>query len=361
MKQPRIFKDITSLTKNLSAPNYLVDELIELDTIGGLIGPSSVGKSFVAISMAAAVASGTDFADKAVQQGKVLYLAGEGLNGISRRFAGWMQHTGIQIPPASLYVSQKTVSMDALGASTVLAEVESADPDINLVIIDTLARHMVGDENSNRDMTEFISVIDKIRDEYNCAVLIVHHTGHSSERSHRARGASAFYAALDFELLLTGDKKGNGTIEGSKNKEAALYQKREFSLVSVDLNGLIQRNGEPVSTAVVDWGGFVQQGSSSKKTLENTAAYQSLKAALGSKGDPSQITLEDWRDYAYQNSNRSTTDSKRTEFNGFKNKLLKNGVVEEVDGFLKVLDAELAKLSATTKPSDQGPKLDAVN
>jgi RecA-family ATPase len=54
-----------------------------------LSAPHQIGKSFMAISMAASVATGTMFAQKAVQQGKVFYLAGEGLNGITRRFSGF--------------------------------------------------------------------------------------------------------------------------------------------------------------------------------------------------------------------------------------------------------------------------------
>jgi hypothetical protein len=360
MKNRPVFKDITNLTQNLSAPNYLIDELIELDAIGGLIGPSSVGKSFVAISMAAAVASGTDFAGKAVQQGKVLYLAGEGLNGISRRFAGWMQHTGAQIPKGYLHVSQTTIAMDEAGASALLTEVENI-PDINLVIIDTLARHMVGDENSNSDMNAFISAVDSIRDQHGCAVFIVHHTGHSSDKSNRARGASSFYAALDFEYLLKGNKKGNGTVEGTKNKEDVLYPKRAFSLVPVELNGLFQANGKPVTTAVVEWGDFVEQGANSSTEVESTPAYKSLKGALEAQDNYKQITSEGWREHVYKHSNRSTSGSKRTEFNSFKKKLLEGGVIESDGDDFKVITSALTKLSAAKELSDQGLESDAVH
>ncbi len=361
MRSPCAFKDITNLTQNLSAPNYLIDELIELDSIGGLIGPSSVGKSFVAICMAAAVASGTDFAGKAVQQGKVLYLAGEGLNGISRRFAGWMQHTGIQIPQGYLHVSQTTIAMDDIGASALLTAVENMHPDIKLVIIDTLARHMVGDENSNSDMNAFISAVDSIRDQHGCAVFIVHHTGHSSDKSNRARGASSFYAALDFEYLLKGNKKGNGTVEGTKNKEDVLYPKRAFSLLPVELNGLIQANGKPVTTAVVEWGDFVEHEAQPAKTIEHSPAYQCLKVALKTQDNYNQITLKDWRESAYKYSNRSTSASKRTEFNSFKKLLIGNGIIEIHGETIKVITSELTKLSVAKGQPDLGLESDAVH
>ena len=349
----RLFSDITDLTKNISAPDYLIDELIEMDTNGAIIGASAVGKSFVAISMAASVATGTMFAGKDVQQGAVLYLAGEGMNGITRRFAGWMKHTGIQIPQGSLHVSHRTIPLDPSGVSDLLAETEDMDQDIKLVVIDTLARHMTGEENSNRDMSTFIAEADKIREEHGCAVLIIHHTGHSSEKSNRARGASAFYASLDFEFLLKGNKKGIGTIEGTKNKEGTIYPKRGFSLVPVELDGITDTKGTPVTTAVVEWNDFCEDLSDADKVFEPSKAYLNLKNALIEHGDYNGISVENWRDCSYRNSDSTNKDSQRSEFNRHKKKLVQDDVIEINGEYCKVLDPELIKLGDLEETSEE--------
>jgi|TARA_B100000315_G_scaffold235377_1_gene250262 hypothetical protein len=349
-----LFSDITDLTKNISAPDYLIDELIEMDTNGAIIGASAVGKSFVAISMAASVATGTMFAGKDVQQGKVLYLAGEGMNGLTRRFAGWMKHTGIQIPKGSIHVSNKTIYMDDKGASTLLEETAGMEQGIiKLVVIDTLARHMTGEENSNRDMSAFIAEVDKIREEHGCVVLIVHHTGHSSDKSNRARGASAFYASLDFEFLLNGDKKGTGTIEGTKNKEGTIYPKRGFSLKPVELDGITNTKGGPVTTAVVEWNDFCEELSDTDKAKKHGKAYLNLKNALIEHDEYSGISIENWRDCSYRNSDRTNKDSKRSEFNNHKDKLVETGVIEINDDYCKVLDPELLKLGDLEETSEE--------
>jgi putative DNA primase/helicase len=348
-----LFSDITELTKDISAPDYLIDELIELDTIGAIIGASSVGKSFVAISMAASVATGTRFAEKDVQQGAVLYLAGEGMNGISRRFSGWEQHTGNQIPKGSIHVSHRTISLDASGAATLLAATEDMDQDIKLVVVDTLARHMTGEENSNRDMSAFIAAVDTIREEHGCSVLIIHHTGHSTEKSNRARGASAFYASLDFEFLLQGNKKGTGTIEGTKNKEDTRYPKRGFSLVPVELDGITNTKGGPVTTVVVEWNDFCEELSDADKGNKNSKAYQNLKNALIEHDNYSGISVENWRDCSYRNSDRTNKDSKRSEFNSHKEKLIKTGVIEVEDKYCKVLDPEIIKLGGLEETTEE--------
>ena len=350
---PRLFSDITDLIKNISAPDYLIDELIELDTIGAFIGSSSVGKSFMAISMAASVATATMFAGKEVQQGAVLYLVGEGVKGISRRFSGWMQHTGIPIPKGSLHVSNKTIFMTEQGALTLLAATEDMDQDIKLVVIDTLARHMIGEENSNRDMSAFIALVDTIRVKHGCAVLIIHHTGHCTDKSNRARGASAFYASLDFEFLLKGNKKGTGTIEGTKNKEGTIYPKRGFSLVSVELGGITNTNGDPVTTAVVEWNDFCEDLSDADKVFEPSKAYLNLKNALIEHDDYHGISVKNWRGCSYRNSDCTNKDSQRSEFNRYKNKLVETGVIEVSGDYCKVLDPDLIKLGALEETSEE--------
>jgi len=347
-----LFSDITDLTNNIVAPDYLIDGLVELDTIGALIGASSVGKSFAAISMAASVATGSMFAEKAVQQGKVLYLAGEGMNGITRRFSGWEQHTGNQIPKGSIHVSNKTISLDASGASALLAATADMDQDIKLVVVDTLARHMTGEENSNRDMSAFIAAVDTIREEHGCAVLIIHHTGHSTDKSNRARGASAFYASLDFEFLMKGNKKGLGTIEGTKHKEGSIYPTRGFSLVPVELDGITNTNGDPVTTAVVEWNDFCEDLSDADKMNEPSKAYLSLKNALIENDDYNGISVENWRDCSYRNSDSTNKDSQRSEFNRHKNKLIETGVIEINGDYCKVLDPELLKLGTLKETTE---------
>lgn len=348
-----LFSDITDLTKNISAPDYLIDGLVELDTIGAIIGASSAGKSFVAISMAASIATGTIFAEKTVQQGAVLYLPGEGMNGISRRFSGWEKHTGFQIPKGSIHVSHKTISMDDKGAATLLAATKDMDQDIKLVIIDTLARHMTGEENSNRDMSAFITAVDTIREEHGCAALIIHHTGHSTDKSNRARGASAFYASLDFEFLMKGNKKGTGTIEGTKNKEGTIYPKRGFSLVPVELDGITDTKGDPVTTAVVEWNNFCEDLSDADKMNEPSKAYLNLKNALIEHGDYNGITIKNWRDFSYRNSSCINQNSKRSEFHRHRVELVETGVIEISGDYCKVLDPELLKLGTLEETSEE--------
>ena len=239
------------------------------------------------------------------------------------------------------------------GALTLLAATEDMDQDIKLVVIDTLARHMTGDENSNKEMSAFIALVDTIREEHGCAVLIIHHTGHCTDKSNRARGASAFYASLDFEFLLKGNNKGTGTIEGTKNKEGTIYPKRGFSLVPVELDGITNTKGGPVTTAVVELNDSSGEPSDADKVNKHGKAYLNLKNALIEHDNYSGITIENWREYSYRNSDCTNKDSKRSEFNRHKDKLVNTGVIKINGDDCNVLDPELIKLGALEETTEE--------
>ena len=70
-----------------------------------------------------------------------------------------------------------------------------------LIIIDKLARHMGGlDENNAKDMVKLIRTADKLKDDYQFAIMLVHPPGHAHQD--RARGSTAFKGVLDTEIIV---------------------------------------------------------------------------------------------------------------------------------------------------------------
>src|SRR5690625_8000959 len=90
---------------------------------------------------------------------------------------------------------------DALLVAETLAELaRRIEQPIKMVILDTLNRVMQGEENSATAMAALMRGVETIRQRLGCAVQIIHHTGHGEQQ--RARGSSAFFAALDSELTI---------------------------------------------------------------------------------------------------------------------------------------------------------------
>src|SRR3546814_9150341 len=78
--------------------------------------------------------------------------------------------------------------------------------DPSLIVVDTVARALAGaDENSASDVGRLVDAFDWLKSQWGCAVLPIHHTGHSQEAKTRGRGSSALYAGLDGEFLVSSD------------------------------------------------------------------------------------------------------------------------------------------------------------
>ena len=110
-----------------------------------------------------------------------------------------------------------------------------------LIVIDTLARSMgAADENSTKDMGAMIRAVDDVRDAYDCTVLAVHHTGHSSAAKDRARGSSALLGAVDAEFKVEkwGDDANNKVeVKFTKMKDAMTPEPMNFLHRQVEITG----------------------------------------------------------------------------------------------------------------------------
>ena len=74
---------------------YLIEGILPVPAFGVLYGPPGAGKSFVALSMALAVANGAEWLGRAVRAGKVLYVVAEGVTGMKQRLQAYRARFGI--------------------------------------------------------------------------------------------------------------------------------------------------------------------------------------------------------------------------------------------------------------------------
>ena len=256
-ERKRLFTPVGKLLKELKSVNWLVRNYLEMDALSMVYGPSGSGKSFVVVDIACAVATGTGWNGLQVKPGAVFYIAGEGHNGLARRFAAWEKKTGISLENAPLYKSDRAISLlDPHAADAVREELERMINETGvipvLVIIDTLARNFgQGDENKQADANRFIEHLDTyIRRPHGCNVMIVHHSGHEMDR---ARGSSVFKAAMDQEFWIKGQ---NGTIEMvvTKMKDAEMPAAKRFKIQQVGL-GVMDEADVEITGAYIEVAG----------------------------------------------------------------------------------------------------------
>lgn len=248
----------TEYLKDPAPPKYVIDGLIEEESLVMIYAPAAQGKSFIALAGMLAIVTGNDFMGHSVTQGSCICILGEGHGGIRRRIHAWEEYHNRRLNPeeALLLNIGSPNFVDDSSFRELYQAVEQARRDygnLKVLVVDTLARATPGaDENNQRDMGVFIARMAKLRDDFGISVWAVHHTGHGDQS--RARGSSALRAGMDAEFII----KKNGSnlmMIGTKMKEADLPQPIKMKLEPVKIKS---SNGDFESAVAVhsDVAGF---------------------------------------------------------------------------------------------------------
>lgn len=231
---------------------YIVKDLLDAASFAVLFGESGTGKSNIAVSMAVAVASGMPFFGHSTTRSAVLYLAGEGASGLANRILA-KRLTIEQTTDISLAVVREAVVLDSAGTidpqrivETALALESETGEKCALIVIDTLARSMGGDENSSQDMGRFVRSCEQIGSGTGATILVVHHAGKDPTKG--ARGSSVLRAAVDTELRVEGLHDPR-RFSATKQRDLPLSVAWQFELKSVVLG--TDRDHEAVTAPVV--------------------------------------------------------------------------------------------------------------
>jgi len=293
----------------LTEIKWVVDDYIESDSLAQVFGDPGGGKSFVSIDIACCIATGNAWHGHQVKQGAVFYIAGEGHNGLARRFKAWELGNGISLKGAPLYKSHRAAQLyDSTEAAIVAESVKQLSIEAKtipaMIIIDTVARNMGGDENSTQDMNAFIQHLDTyLRQPWNCCVMVVHHSGAMDKD--RSRGSTALRGALDAEYKVALDS-GSKTIafESKKMKDAEMPAPKNFQITQVDLP-ILNKHNLPVKGAyltAVDISGLVSQVQ--KKTYLSPNQKQvmeclvMLEVSLHQNQQARPVNYDEWRESA---------------------------------------------------------------
>jgi hypothetical protein len=198
------------------------------------------------------MASGTeDWAGHKVRQGNVVYLAGEGHHGLRGRVAAWKHHH--KAGKLAMWLSKDGCDLNTpVGYLKVVEQVRMLKDRPSVIVVDTLHRFLSGDENSAQDAKTMLDACNALMQEFNCSVILVHHTGVSDEAQHRARGSSAWRGALDIEIsIVPGKDNVPMQIVQRKSKDAELAETIHVELQQVAIPGWRDEDDQQVTSAVI--------------------------------------------------------------------------------------------------------------
>src|SRR6516162_5960680 len=251
------------------ATTWLVKHVLPACGHGLLSGQWGTAKTFTAIDLAVAVATGQPFLGRIIKrQSGVLFIAAEGANQVRLRFdAVWKEKCGDakERAPFCWYETAPTLlqkgSAEKLIAMARQAEVtlmRDFGLPLGLIIIDTIAAcagyRRSGEENDNAVGQALMNVLKAVAQKIDCYVLGVDHFGKDLEAG--TRGAAAKESSADSVLVCLGRKELSGAITNArlavrKNRGGPQGQEYPFSLRVVEMG--LDEDGEPETTMVVDW------------------------------------------------------------------------------------------------------------
>jgi hypothetical protein len=193
------------------APDYIVDDIIQRGRLLSLTAKTGHGKTAIATSLMFSFAHGVPFGGRPVEQGKVLFLAGENPDDVRARFLVCSDvydlsiNENIHVVPGIFDIEQQQVFIKR--------QVNSIG-DLTAVIIDTSAAYFMGtEENDNVQMIHHAHVLRKLSELPGKPAIIVpcHPVKNASKDNLLPRGGGAFLNEIDGNLTLWSDDNGKTT------------------------------------------------------------------------------------------------------------------------------------------------------
>ena len=162
----------------LQVPPALIAGVLPVGANVVLRGRDHSFKTFVALDMALHVATGWEWNGHAVQQGRALYIAGEGAYGLGKRLRAWEEGHGVTVPEDAFTIRTAALDLRNPGPAFDHLLATIGEGGYRLVVIDTLRRVSGGADENSSEMGAVVDNIDRIkRAAVTGSTLTLAHTG----------------------------------------------------------------------------------------------------------------------------------------------------------------------------------------
>lgn len=198
--------------------NWLIPGWLPARELSVLYGPPGTFKSFLAQGWSCQLAK---------QGWRTMYIAAEGISGLRPRIEAWraknLQDRTHHLRCWNYFNSNVWLDESKHRQSWVDGLISYMNPGSqdtenprtpDIIVVDTLARNFLGDENSAKEMGMFVDGIERIRRTLDTAVLVVHHTVKGKARTERGTEAlrAASFAMFRTSEPTTRPKRGGGSV-----------------------------------------------------------------------------------------------------------------------------------------------------
>jgi RecA-family ATPase len=235
---PQDWKERSRAERKWIVPNVIPDETVTI-----LFGDGGIGKSMIALQLAAARSVAgpmTDWLGFLPEPGRTLMLSAEDdEDEMHRRLddsrihygAGWNEYKDIRL-------------VDLVGEDSILGELmkgriqptpmyHAMDAYVGefrpgLVILDVLAEMFAGDENNRPQASQFIGLLKRLTKKHKCAILLLAHPSRAGMNTGTGdSGSTAWNGAVRSRLYFSRPKASDGS-EPDKNLRILAVKKANY-------------------------------------------------------------------------------------------------------------------------------------
>ncbi len=267
-------------------PPALVKTLLPMHGIAFLGGQSGAGKTFVAVDLAVALASGQPFFEQKVRERVgVVILAAEGFSTLGSRIRVACEARALT--DDVLPIAWADISLDLSKPADLvkaIAQLRQAEARfqaqhgcrLGVVVVDTMAAAFsMKDENSAAEAASIIRHMKLMADQLGGLVLAVHHYGKTPDAG--LRGSSAWRAGVDAVLSVQADRNelsgrsSNHQIVVTKSRIGPEGWVKPFTLRFVQTG--MDEDGEPMGSC------FIADADRAEVTINGVKPLRGVKKA----------------------------------------------------------------------------------
>lgn len=279
--------------------------------VGALHGESTVGKSFLALDLAAAITEGRDWFGHRTRQRPVAYLVLEGIGGFKKRLRAYEIRHGRKLPNQHMHV----IGVDPEKGFDIrnddhCKELGASLPQDCIIIVDTLSQAALGrNENTSEDGGKVLGGA-RILAGASRFVLFVAHCGKDQTRG--ISGWYGFFAALDMNLEV--NRQGSGYVWTAKKvKDGMDGIKGHFKRDVVELGE--DADGEEITSCVIRPDDSVRAEAAPrvKMPVSQQTALTAFEATISEKGGGG-VWRKDWEEHFFGMYAAETPKAKKRAF-----------------------------------------------
>ena len=186
-------------------PPELINGFVPSSGVMVLAGAPGTGKSFTALSWAAAIAEGSQWFGRQTRKAPVVYVLGEGFSGFGKRLEAWESVNGRPMSDNLHFMDGLTYGIDLNDPDSVqqlIAMLAYVQP--GLVIFDSLLMlAKYSNENDNAEVAQVMANVNSIVQATGATAMLVQHIMESS--------ASSFVGTADTVVVAAEDTRENAT------------------------------------------------------------------------------------------------------------------------------------------------------